>query len=94
MKWQDTIIKQTEFEWKSPKFKQVDDNKLDIIVTIPLQSLIEAQAKRSFQNGVIAMLYFTAQAPEKDGKITTESLLEQFKEWEMPENILRQIKEL
>lgn len=56
--WKDTVLKSNQIKWKRPPIKNIEDGKLDILITIPLTSLFEIQAKTAFADGMLAMLKF------------------------------------
>ncbi len=92
MHWKDTVLKQREIRWSHPEFKYVDDNKIDIILTIPITRLLEEQARRSFTNGVFEMLKHVANTPIDDSVDVSQVLKDKFIEWGLPQNAIDSIQ--
>jgi hypothetical protein len=91
MNWKDTVFKQSQIKWKNPKFKYVDDNNIDLILTIPITNLLEQQARQSFTQGVFEMLKHIASTPT-DGSVNVSQLLkEKFIEWGLPQKAIDSI---
>lgn len=82
--WKETIIKSKEIKWKRPPIKTIEDNKLDVIVTIPLTALFEAQAERSFAEGMLEMLRFHIQSQNDKKLIDVADLVKLFNECGFP----------
>jgi hypothetical protein len=92
MNWKDTVFKQSQVKWKNPKFKYVDDNNIDLILTIPITGLLEQQARQSFTIGVSEVLKFMGRVPI-DGSVNLNKLLkEKFIEWDLPKEAIDSIK--
>jgi len=92
MNWKDTVFKQSQVRWKNPKFKYVDDNNIDITLTIPITSLLEQQALQSFAIGVAEVLKFMGSVPT-DGSVNLNKLLkDKFIEWDLPKEAIDSIK--
>ena len=90
--WRDALVTTKEIKWKRPPIKNVEDGKLDIIITIPLAELFEAQTKRAFGYGMLAMLNFHVHRSEADKPIELEELINLFKEFGLPEIADRMFK--
>lgn len=56
--WKETLIKSENIKWTRPRVKTIKDGKLDFILTVPVTSLFESQARQSFAEGMIEMLKF------------------------------------
>ena len=93
MNWKDTVFKQSEIKWKNPKFKYVDDNKTDLILTIPITGLLEQQAFRSFTRGVYEGLQFAGNLSTDRPNDIPQSLKDKFIEWGMPQKAIDSIGE-
>lgn len=85
MKYQNTIIKQSELQWTPPKIKQSKDGKIDLKFTIPLTAILDTQAKRAFMQGVVEALGFVGNCQEQQVIITKELLDTKFSEWGISE---------
>lgn len=92
MHWKETMFKQSEIRWKQPKFKYVDDDNIDLILTVPISKLIEEQARKSFTFGVYEVLKFMGSV-KVDGSVNLNKLLkDKFIEWGMPQSAIDGIK--
>lgn len=49
--YKDTILKQEQIKWKRPPVKIINDDKVDLIITIPLTEILDCQAKTSYFAG-------------------------------------------
>ena len=91
MNWKDTVFKQSQIRWKNPKFKYVDDNNIDLFLTIPITDLLEQQARQSFAQGVFEMLKHIANTPT-DGSVNVSQLLkDKFIEWGLSQEAIDSI---
>jgi len=83
--WKETVIKSEEIKWKRPRFKITEDGKSDVVITIPLTAMLEAQAKRAFTEGMLAMLQFHLEAQANDKLIDIPDMVKVFKDCGLPE---------
>ena len=90
--WKDTIIESGQIKWKRPRVKGIEDGKLDVYITIPLTSLFEAQAKKSFAAGMFRMMEFHVRKQGEGAVIELSDLMKLFNDCGLPE-IARQFKE-
>ncbi len=85
MHWKETVIKQRQIKWKPLKVANVEDGKLDIILTIPLTNLIEGATKSAFTHGMLTMLQFHIQKGREKKIIEVPDLVKLFIESGLPE---------
>ena len=85
MNWRESVLKSHEVKWTRPIPKNIDDGKMDIIITLPLTALFEAQAKRSFAAGMDTAMKFFAKYLEGDKPIEVEDLVKFFADSGFPE---------
>jgi len=83
--WKDALATSKEIKWKRPPIKNIEDGKLDIIVTVPLTELFEAQTKRAFAYGMLAMLDFHVQKQKGYKPIEVQDIIELFNKFGLPE---------
>lgn len=83
--WRDALAESKEIKWKRPPIKNIEDGKLDIIITVPLTELFEAQAKRAFGYGMLAMLDFHVRRSNDEKPIEVEELVKVFTDFGLPE---------
>jgi hypothetical protein len=88
--WRDALATSKEIRWKRPPIKNIEDGKLDIIITIPLTELFEAQTKRAFGYGMLAMLDFHIQKQMNKKRIEVQDIIDLFNNFGLPE-IAKQI---
>ena len=81
MKYQDTILTDEQIQFRPLPVKRIEDGKVDIVVTIPLTNLLEAQAKASFFVGITECFKWFMRS-FGDNKIPTEEDVKlQLAEW-------------
>lgn len=83
--WKDALATSKEIKWKRPPIKNIEDGKLDIIITVPLTELFEAQTKRAFGYGMLAMLDFNVHRSEDKKPIEIDELINLFNGFGLPE---------
>ena len=83
--WRDALADSGEIKWKRPPIKNIDDGKLDIIITVPLTELFEAQTKRAFGYGMLAMLAFHVQKQKGRKRIGVQDIVDLFNNFGLPE---------
>jgi len=83
--WKETVIKSEQMKWKRPPIKNIDDGKLDVIITIPLTELFEAQAKGSFAEGMLSMMQFHMKSQTDEKYIGMTDIVKLFKDAGLPE---------
>lgn len=83
--WRDALATSKEIKWKRPPIKNIEDGKLDIIITVPLTELFESQTKRAFAYGMLAMLDFHVHRSEHDNPIEVKELVKLFNDFGLPE---------
>jgi len=94
--WKDALATSKEIKWKRPPIKNIEDGKLDIIITVPLTELFEAQTKRAFGYGMIAMLDFHVQKHKGDKPIEVQDIIDLFTKFglsEIADRMFKQSKE-
>lgn len=80
--WRDALATSKEIKWQRPHIKNVEDGKLDMKITIPLTELFEAQTKRAFGYGMLAMLDFHV---HREKPIKVEDIVKLFNDFGLPE---------
>lgn len=88
--WRDALATSKEIKWKRPPIKNIEDGKLDIIITVPLTELFESQTKRAFGYGMLAMLDYHVHRAENKKPIEVDELINLFNSFGLPE-IARQL---
>ena len=83
--WRDALADSKEIKWKRPPIKNIDDGKLDIIITVPLTELFEAQTKRAFGYGMIVMLDWYIQRQKVRKPIEIQEITDMFTSFGVPE---------
>ena len=83
--WRDALIDSKEIKWNHSPIENIDDGKLDIIITVPLTQLFEAQTQRAFGCGMIAALNFFAERQKSKGPIDPQELVDLFTSSGVPE---------
>lgn len=91
--WRDALATSKEIKWKRPPIKHIEDGKLDIIITVPLTELFEAQTKRAFGYGMIAMLDFHVRKQKDDKLIEVQDIIDLFNRFGLPEIADRMFKQ-
>jgi hypothetical protein len=73
------LIKSKNVKWKPVEIKNVEDGKMDFILTIPLTEMFDNQAKAAFMGGVLALFKFAERfGSDKD---YGPKLIEQMEIW-------------
>ena len=85
MHWRETLIKSSDIAWKKLKPITTDDGKLDIILSLPLTTLFEQQAKRSFALGMNVVLQFLTQHHKENKPIEPEDIVKLLYDCGLPE---------
>jgi len=83
--WRDALADSSEIKWKRPPIKNIEDGRLDIIITVPLTELFEAQTKRAFGYGMIAMMDFHIQKQMSKKRIEVQDIIDLFNNFGLPE---------
>ena len=83
--WRDALATSREIKWKHPPIKNIEDGKLDIIITVPLTELFEAQTKRAFGYGMLAMMDFHIQKQIGKKRIEVQDIIDLFNNFGLPE---------
>ena len=83
--WKETLIKSSDIQWKRPRMKSTDDDRLDFDLHLPFTGLFNAQAKRAFAAGMMAMLQFHVKQQEDKHSIEVGDLIALFNECGLPE---------
>ncbi len=76
MNYKDSLIK---YELVVPNAQWVDDGRQDVIITIPLTSLLDQQAKAAFLRGVNTAYNFIVATLNDEAIDTPEKFTEAFK---------------
>jgi hypothetical protein len=77
MNYKDTILK---IDWKN-KFTEIDDGENNLNINIPVQKILDAQAKTSFSNGLTEGMQFVLLKLKENQELTPENLKPQLKVW-------------
>lgn len=73
-KWRDSLIKSKDIKWqRNVKAKNVEDNKLDINIFLPLTTIFEGQARQSYLCGVVDTLAFLS---DSKTTVTKQSIVD------------------
>jgi hypothetical protein len=83
--WKETVIKQEQIKWKRPPIKNIKDGKLDIILTIPLTGLFEAQAKHSYLEGMQSVMELLIQSQKEKTSIEQADIIKMLNTCGFPE---------
>ncbi len=84
MTYKDTILQMKDIKWRTPKMKVIEDGNADIRLTIPLTRILELQAFRAFNAGILAFLEFTTTRKDMALDEFTLELEKQIKIWRTP----------
>lgn|GEM_PF-4746412 len=83
--WRDALFTEKEIKWKRPPIQNIDDGRLDVIITVPLTELLEAQTQRAFGYGMIAMLNFHIERLKTKCPIDPQDIVDLFTSFGLPE---------
>lgn len=81
MNYKDSLLKQENIKWKQPRIKWQDDDSMDLVLKVPIQKLLEGQAYKSFNAGVIALFDFLEIQKDKPLPELKTALIAQLAEW-------------
>ena len=85
MNYKDAILKDVKF--KSKGIRWIKDGKSDLIITVPMTAILDAQAKYAFSMGAIEVLHFVANMQQAGKQIDTNTINGQLREWGIIEGL-------
>lgn len=83
--WKETVFKSEQIKWKRPPIKNIKDGKLDILITIPLTSLFEAQARHAYIEGMRSMMEMLIQSQTEKRVIEVTDIVKLLNDCGFPE---------
>jgi hypothetical protein len=83
--WKETVLKSGHIKWERPPIKNIEDGKLDILVTIRLTSLFESQAKYSYSEGIRTMMELLIQSQTQKRVIKVTDIVKMLNDCGFPE---------